>query len=231
MSDATTLRLQAELRRYDRTYSLEELAEVVAAMEGATDPETLVYPWPDLEARLGGGRLPLLAYGSLMNEQSARRTLANYADLRPTPVVAFGGKRFYHYRMPREVVDRYPPTVSPLERAALNVVGTRNPEDYFNAVLLGIPLTDLPGLREREKQYDLIPLPFLLWDGRTGAVRTAYALSSPPGPNGKVEEGLLPHPAYHQVCLTGACGFGTEFGDCFSRTSFLTDGRAAAELA
>jgi hypothetical protein len=185
-----------------------------------------VYPWTDLEEQLSDRPLHLIGYGSLMNRASAFRTLGDYDALNPIPGVAFGGERVYEYFMSDAVVNRYGVKTEPNERAALNVRKTSTLASHFNGVLLTISRDAVEPLREREKNYDLFAMPFLPWGTDEFFEGTAYCLVANQNSDGTIRSHLMPHPGYHEVCLSGAKSQtdSTAFCDMFLSTTSLWDG-------
>lgn len=161
-----------------------------------------------------------------MNRASAFRTLGDYDLLNPIPGVAFGGDRVYEYFMSDAVVNRYGVKIEPNERAALNVRKTSTLASHFNGVLLTISLDAIEPLREREKNYDLFAMPFLPWGADKFFEGTAYCLVANHNSDGTIRSHLMPHPGYHEVCLSGAKSQtdSSAFRDMFLSTTRLWDG-------
>lgn len=218
----TEIKLSKWLSRLDNDFS-----SVAASHSQLTQSRHhWAYPWPDLEKQLDNSSLYLIGYGSLMNRTSAFRTLGDYDSLNPIPGIAFGGNRVYEYFMSDAVVDRYGVKIKANERAALNVRKSSTFASYFNGVLLTISSDAVEPLREREKNYDLIALPFLPWGASEFFEGTAYCLVANQNSDGTIRSHLLPHPGYHEVCLSGAKSQtdSTAFRDMFLETTSLWDG-------
>jgi hypothetical protein len=218
----TDINLRQWLSRLDNEFSF------VAAKqsESTRSRHHWAYPWTDLEQHLGDNSLYLIGYGSLMNRASAFRTLGDYEELNPISGVAFGGYRVYEYFMSDAVVNRYGIKIDPNERAALNVRKTSSLASYFNGVLLTISRDSVEPLREREKNYDLFAMPFLPWGTDEFFEGTAYCLVANQNSVGTIRSHLMPHPGYHEVCLSGAKSQtdSTAFHDMFLSTTSLWDG-------
>jgi hypothetical protein len=124
------------------------------------------------------------------------------------------------------LVNRYGVKIEPNERAALNVRKASAFASHFNGVLLTISLDAIESLREREKNYDLFAMPFLPWGTDEFFEGTAYCLVANQNSDGTIRSHLMPHPGYHEVCLSGAQGLtdSTDFRDMFLSTTLLWDG-------
>lgn len=187
----------------------------------------LEYPWPGLERRVVqslGGVLPLVVYGSLMNERSAQMTLPVQSRSPVQPVYAYGVRRVFEYPMSTDAFERYGPPPEPDQVAALNVRVTGDRQDKINAVLVHIAADDLPALRERESGYHLSEVPIASWpSGGTNSTSVAFVLEGPPSP-----AVVRPHPRYVEVCRDGALSFGKAFREEFDATTFLMSGDTLA---
>jgi hypothetical protein len=184
------------------------------------------YPWVDLETDLTSGKfssLTVLAYGSVMNDQSAARTLSRL-DHDRTAAVAFGVKRVFNYPMTQAAIDRYAAPISSRHVAALNTIETGNPADTVNGIFRRIAVDDIERFREREKDYNLVPVECLEWCTRQPVKETVYVLVCPT-PN----EQLLPHLKYLETCERGAGKISAAFLSEFQRSTFLADGRCLAD--
>jgi len=184
----------------------------------AEAPPPLPHPWEALP----DGDLAIVGYGSLVNRASAALTLSEKALETFRPVVVFGARRVFDYRMP-VYVPRYGLPASRRHRAALNVRPTGDPDDTFNGVLLEIPAADLPALRKRERSYDLVQLPCADWEDPAALIGAAWILSAPAG-SPAVDPTILPHVRYVEVCREGAARIGEEFSAFWEATTFLADG-------
>lgn len=188
------------------------------------------YPWPGLEAHLAayhGGRLPLFAYGSLLNAASAMRTMPGWRGDECRPANAVGVVRVFNYPLTVDAIERYGPGPTPMHVAALGVRVTGQPMDRVNGLVFSLGADDLEGFRLRETGYRLIEVPVTPWRDAASREFPAKALVLEyPGPD---DPQLLPHPGYLDVCREGAASFGEAFRDDFDRTTFLTDGRRLSE--
>ncbi len=180
------------------------------------------YPWDGLEEEiigLGLKELPLIGYGSLVNNSSAAQTFDNEAVSSGRPVVAFGCRRIFNYPFPCQNT-RYGPCDSTKFNAALNVNVTWNDQDMINGVLINIKIDEFDLLRERELSYRILPVPFIDWGGINMNINMGYVLSRIPESEDNV---LMPHKEYYKVCRQGASSFGNEFLDFWLQSTFLAD--------
>src|SRR5262249_22501254 len=105
----------------------EHLASIVTEAYG--------YPWDGLEdavATFPDHRLLLVGYGSLLNEDSAAKTIKTRPTGGSPPVLALGARRVFNYLIPAAKLNAYGDTFGPRERAALNVDYTQSPANALN---------------------------------------------------------------------------------------------------
>ena len=178
------------------------------------------YPWTELEDILINNKthhISLVAYGSLINSESAERTLPTTILHRSKPVVAFGVRRVFDYIMPEET-SRYGKPINPLARAALNVHVTGKIDDRVNGILIDLSWEEMPAMQSREVDYDLVPVACIDWTNRNYSY-PAYILRS----EQRVNSHLVPHQAYYKVCRHGAAQVSQEFLSLWLSTTFLGD--------
>lgn len=180
------------------------------------------YPWEGLESFLpsiGCNHLHLLAYGSLMNRESASLTMQSESDPSFTPAIGFGIKRLFNYRMPQNSQTRHGEPFSPRHVAALNVVSSADAQDSVNGVLLSVEFTNVEQLRHREIGYNLVPIKAETWESKKIVAQPVYTLECT-----DTDDDILPHIRYLQICEAAARAVSVEFLDYFRRTTFLADG-------
>ncbi len=204
------------------------LDERVAATAGAAQealhalPLAMIeYPWTELEARLvaSGQPLRLLGFGSLLNPESARRTIRDTPPEGHPPVLAYGARRVFNYRMPPEVIARYGADPQSRELAALNTRCTGRVEDVLTGRLVTVSPVDIGALRDREIGYGLHPVVCFPWDAAADRPLIAYALCAVD--SAIVDNDLLPFPPYVEVCRAGARLVDDAFEHAFLETSWL----------
>lgn len=188
------------------------------------------YPWPGLEAHLAahhGGRLPLFAYGSLLNAASAVRTMPGWRGDECRPANALGVVRVFNYPLSLDAIERYGAGPTPQHVAALGMRVTGQPTDRVNGLVYSLGADDLEGFRLRETGYRLTEVAVTPWgDGAADDIPAKAFVLEYLGPD---DPQLLPHPDYLAVCRDGAVSFGEGFRDEFDRTTFLADGRRLSE--
>lgn len=191
---------------------------------------SFAYPWEGLETSLnekGMDRLPLIGYGSLINEASAARTINTGESAARIPVKAYGAIRVFNYRMPTAYLnERYGTPVDSNHIAALNCERTGNAADQFNGILTHIEPDHFTAFREREKDYSLKPVVYRPWDRPEANLETAYILELLPK-NGEKQDrydsSILPHIAYTRLCQAGALSVSESFLATFNETTLLAD--------
>lgn len=193
------------------------------------DGAAFEYPWNGLEeavAKTPGNGLLLVGYGSLLNRDSAARTIKDTPREGHPPVLALGARRVFNYVIPEALLKSYGVKFPPRERAALNVDYTRSPADALNGRLLLIAPADLAALREREFGYDLRPVVCVRWGEWEAAPFTAYVLVAAKGTRGGrqvIDNDALPHPLYAGLCRAGAQAVSEAFLQLYLETTFLAD--------
>lgn len=190
------------------------------------------YPWNGLEEKLseaGENHLKMIGYGSLLNPESAARTISNTPKIGHPPVIAFGAKRLFNYVMPQDVIARYSVGVKYPGNmcAALNTRFTGKVDDVLNGRVISLHIEDLDALRDREKGYNLMPVSFLPWDDIGSTPLLGFVLCATERPwqgNVYVNDSIEPFPPYLQVCRDGVELVSREFHRCFLDTTKLADG-------
>ena len=204
-------------------------AAVAALFEysGKSDTRGFKYPWEDLEKRLhepAAERIYLVGYGSLLNPQSAARSVRNTPSDGHRPVVAMGARRVFNYRMPDGIFERYGIEPGARDRAALNAEPAA--ASVLNGRLIELARSDLPNLRVREAAYDLESVTCLFWDKPNTAPFTAFVFCC----NYEFWEGkryvdntLTPFKPYYRLCRAGAEMISPGFLSFYLKTCFLAD--------
>ncbi|MGC4074798.1 MAG: hypothetical protein QM760_20300 [Nibricoccus sp.] len=187
------------------------------------------YPWRELENTLAAEKnekLLLIGYGSLLNPESAARTIKDTPPEGHPPVLAFGAQRLFNYLIPDERIKSYGGNYGPRERAALNLLYTRSAANIFNGRLLTVDIKDIPALRTREFGYDLLPVVAVKWNHWNEEPFIAYVLVARKEiVNGRhvLDPQALPHPLYAQVCRAGAKMVSDSFLKMYLDTTYLAD--------
>lgn len=186
------------------------------------------YPWRELERQAldRDGAVAIVGYGSLLNPDSARRTMPDTPTDGHEPVIAVGARRVFDYAMSPAGANRHGPIEHPMQRAALNTVWTRDPQDAITGRLLRVSTADLPALRERERGYHLAGVLYVPWNHPRATPRVGYVLTADAEPvDGVVhtDASLLPHQRYTAICLEGARRVDPAFEHAFIQTTWLGD--------
>ena len=188
------------------------------------------YPWHGLKDFMdsrGMSSLPLVGYGSLINKESAERTINVDGVAARRAVRAYGAIRVFNYRMPEKLLqERYGTPVSSINVSALNCEISGRAGDQFNGILTQVSRDRLGALREREKSYALKPVVYRPWESSSEALEVAYVFELLPDKNGKptpYDESIFPHIAYTRLCQEGALAISAEFLAFFNETCFLAD--------
>jgi len=209
------------------------ISRVRDALARARTLPSFPYPWRDLEAWVehqDSGAVPVLGYGSLVNAESAQRTITRDLPGNRVPVVAFGARREFTYRIP-EGHARYA-DLDERARAALNTRVTYLAEDVLNGVVVMVGRDEIEAFREREIAYDLRPLVVMDWHGADADLATTYVLECPDAARDgyhRYNAEILPHAGYYELCREGARSFGDGFLRFWTETTFLGDGTSIAD--
>lgn len=208
--------------------SASQLKAISEKMTEALQEPVYLYPWESLERDLetrGLSRFPIVAYGSLINIKSVAVTLQDKSLGQRRPVIAFGARRLFNYKMPKDN-RRYGPTTGRY-RAALNLRTTDNIDDVVNGILFEITLGEIPAMRAREIGYDLVPVATIGWNETEDPVFLAYILRCPDEPLGGkrlTSDNIVPHRQYYLICRGGAREISENFLRFWLATTYLADG-------
>lgn len=125
--------------------------------------ERLEYPYQKFikDVRQNETKIDILAYGSLMDADSAARTLSPTALSTARPAVAYGLKRLFNHDLPICAVPHWGPPSHADARAFLNVEQAPSAE-CVNGVVYTVGADDLQRLSVRELGYDLLPTSYYL---------------------------------------------------------------------
>jgi hypothetical protein len=207
------------------------IAQAACSTLLGTARKRFAYPWAELESEIAAGStgvLSLVGYGTLLNPESARRTIPTTPEIGHPAVLAFGARRIFNYAIPDALFHRRGEPVPAVERAALNVEWSGRTTDYFNGRLLAVPPADLPALREREVGYHLDPVAYVPWDAPAATPQLAYVLRADTTPwQGRVvvDSAILPNPRYLTICRDGARLVDPAFEEALLTTTWLADGQ------
>jgi len=214
---------EGDLKIGSRVISAETMGVIQEALKNLAILPKYQYPWEKLDEEFDSGQLKylrIIGFGSLMNTESATRTLIGAQDR--TPVIAFGAKRIYNYAMSKVAADtRFNMIESENSYAALNARVTGNPRDAFNGIMLPLIPEDIGAFRAREVSYNLKPVVCLDWFDLSKPAVPAYVLECPEG--NKTTHGMRPHSYYEDLCSEGAAEISEDFMTFYHETTVLDD--------
>ena len=223
---------------YNRRSDLDESEKLV--LRDRIDSESLGI-FDLITELLGGDRIPMIGYGSLMNPKSAKRSLSSYdaiANMKPVEV--------YGYQRSFNVVSRNSKRIRPLDRpqdlCVLNLskipeaamVNPATKHHWVNAVSLPISREEFPKIRRREGFYDFVPVvvrDYIRHNVTASKVaqvyRIAYAWIVRDSKH-LVTPDMGPIPLYFRVCGKGARGaagvYGLDFLELYKNTTTFANG-------
>ncbi|MGK5595360.1 MAG: gamma-glutamylcyclotransferase family protein [Parachlamydiaceae bacterium] len=201
------------------------LANQYVSFKYPADPNQVIRQFPS-------GKVLIFGYGSLINPQSAARSLTPSAMRTYQPAIAFGMRRIFNRKMSdSNVIVKW----GPLERASnvgmLNVVKSQNTGDLLNGVTFEVNKEDLASLIQRELGYDLVPIPVIFWEEAKiepyPVVKIAYIFAAPDETRqGQVfvSHCINPVPGYALASKEGAALNGEEFLQLWLESTLLADG-------
>lgn len=176
------------------------------------------------------GKVLLFGYGSLINAESAGRSVGPEAIQSMHPAVAFGFKRVFNYKASN--VSKWGTDLPENERAMLNIESTTTYNHIINGVVMEVSAEDLALLVQREKGYDLVPMLVADWNDVVSGnpsveIRVAYTFLVP----GELRDGIAytqtkyyPVRGYLHLVRQGASVYGPQFLDYWNDTTYLGDG-------
>ncbi len=162
---------------------------------------------------LGKDKITIFAYGSLLDEKSAGRTISQETIQTYQPAIVFGYSRTF---------DRQVGTKQ-TRRGMLNLFES---DGLVNGVVFQVGKKELVSLLEREKGYDLVPLVAILWEGARVEPFIAYAFIASVHPRGEKQytnSQIQPAPAYARLCRAAASRWGQSFEKLWIDTTYLSD--------
>ena len=188
-----------------------------------TDSQKILKKYPD-------GKVLLFGYGSLINVNSAARSVSPEAVQSMRPVVAFGFKRIFNYKAGN--VSRWGTDLPENERAMLNIHPTTTYNHIINGVVMEVSPGDLVQLIQRETGYDLVPMLVADWnevisENPSANIKIAYTFLVPDELRSGIDytqTKYYPVRGYLHAVREGAAVFGPEFLNYWNATTYLGDG-------
>lgn len=213
-----------------QTLLTEKLSKQVPALAGFP---SLQYPNKGLEQLpplFPDQKVTLFGYGSLMNKQSASRSISSENLATMKPVVAFGLQRVFNYKAKK--TDHWGAGQDKLEKAMLNLTPTTSYKDVINGVSIEVNAGDLPELVKREVGYDLVPILIADWseiskENPSVQIKVAYTFIAAPGLRDHIEytsTHFYPVRGYMRATQEGALEYGKDFLEFWNHSTFLADG-------
>jgi len=187
------------------------------------------YPYEYLEEsmnREGQETILIFSYGSLLDYQSASKTLSPKTMRTGRQVVALGTKRVFDRDVPVDPTHDWSIPCHPDSRAMLNVHATGNPDDITNGILYTVHIEDIPALRKREYGYDLTPILVMTWDsyiaGNPPEYIVAYTFHSPRESH-YTSDSIYPRPGYYELVRDAVKEKGPKFYEIWIESTYLSD--------
>jgi len=177
-----------------------------------------------------GEKVLVFGYGSLMNKQSASRSVKEEALETMQPVIAFGVKRLFNYKASK--TDHWGANQHPKEKAMLNLMQTTNLRSMANGVTLEVDAEDFNRLVERETGYDLVPVLVTAWkdlveQNPEPEIRIAYTFIAANELRNHIDytsTEYYPVRGYLHAIQQTTYTFGEEFAHMWDTTTYLADG-------
>ncbi len=193
---------------------------------------TLQYPVSDPEqlySIYNRETIPIFSYGSLLNKESASRTLSEKAMTTHRPAVSFGTKRVFDRHVP--TTTRWGPMERPNDTGMLNIIQTDDLSHVVNGVVIEVDIDDLKNLLYREEGYDLVPIVVTCWidavDGEaTPQFFVAYTFQASDEERDDIHytnRYINPVPGYALASKKGAEQYGESFLNLWVSSTYLAD--------
>ncbi|EPP35292.1 hypothetical protein CP10139811_0194 [Chlamydia ibidis] len=173
--------------------------------------------WKEIQSHLNpeSSYIPMIAYGSLMNLESAKKTISDYIIVDYVWVHDYQRVFNLDYAIFFQKCD-FP------ESAVLNIrpsIGSR-----CNSVLLFINEDDFVACRQREKIYWLVPVNISPYPVGTKQY-TAFAWVA----FDALSRDILPLRSYYQMVWDGIVGY-KDFAEDYLNTTFLANGQSIRDI-
>ncbi len=181
------------------------------------------YPYDNLHLQLkekGIETIDIFSYGSLMDRQSASKTMSEKTLQTMRPAVAFGVKRLFNRDVPIKPNSKWGQPNNPQARGMLNVVPS-DAKDVVNGVVFTVSVDEIPDLLYREEGYNLIPVVVQNWK-ESGHNYYAYTFSAQaPYTNDTID----PRPMYYELSRDASGRYDPAFYSLWFQTTFQSDGK------
>ncbi|MFA6916048.1 MAG: gamma-glutamylcyclotransferase family protein [Parachlamydiales bacterium] len=175
-------------------------------------------------------KILIFGYGSLINSQSASRSVSAEALESMRPVVTFGMKRIFNYKARQTA--HWGADQNEKEKAMLNITPTPTINSMINGVVMEVTAEDLAKLVDREKGYDLVPLIVISWEDFVSGnpepkTEIAYSFIAPTELRQNIlytSTSFYPVRGYLHAVREGAQTLSDEFLDFLNETTYMADG-------
>lgn len=222
----------------DRSFHQSVLKKIGERLPELVNYPALKYPnkdYTDVLERFPQDKILVFGYGSLMNKQSAARSIKQDAIDSMHPAIAFGVKRIFNYQATK--TDHWGSNQDAKEKAMLNLTSSFDQSSMANGLLMQVDKQDLMNLIKRETGYDLVPILVVSWNDVINRnpnleVQIAYTFVA-------VEElrehidytstEFYPVRGYLKAVQEGAAAYGEDFYKFWNTTTFLADGTTTVE--
>lgn len=191
------------------------------------------YPYSNLPeefAKLGKRSLLLFSYGSLMDVDSAKKSLSSKTVASRRPALGFGIKRIFNRDVSIKPLSSWGTPCDSNARAMLNVQPTEFPQEFVNGILIEIPLNEVCALLKREEGYDLIPIVAADWEDLVNEkvhCQIAYTLHAT---SDYTSQEIFPRPGYYEKTRDASAQFGPLFLLLWENTTYMADGNTPIAL-
>lgn len=181
------------------------------------------------------GKILVFGYGSLMNKESALRTVKPEAFDSKEKVIAFGVKRLFNYKAVK--TSHWGAKQDKKEKAMLNLTQTLNISSIANGVVIQVDAEDFSRLVQRETGYDLIPVLVASWDEVLNEnpnvnIQVAYTFSAAHELRNHINytsTQYYPVRGYMHAIQETTQLFGGDFAKMWNSTTYLADGTTSVD--
>lgn len=170
---------------------------------------------------LGKEKVLLFAYGSLLNIESAKRTLSLEAIESYEPAIVIGYQRTFDRHVPK--TKTWKKKARPNDTGMLNLFES---EGVVNGILFQAGKEDLEAILKRERGYDLVPVIAIPWRKEDQDPRIAYTFIASVKPReGKhyTNNKINPIPGYALLAQKGAALWGKIYEQLWIDSTYLSD--------
>lgn len=187
------------------------------------------YPYGDLAALLeekGQDTIKIFSYGSLMDYQSASRTLSKTTLATRKPWIAFGIKRIFNRDVSIKKDSHWGQPRHPASRGMLNVKLTKEIHDMVNGVGIEVPTHEISNILSREVGYNLIPVVCIEWHSAFLARDPKYFIAytfSAGTPGDYTNSEIYPRPKYYETAREAAKQYGPIYYHLWMNTTYMAD--------